>query len=233
MNEGDWMKTKEEILNYLQMQSNPTRIKVNERNGNSLPQYGVPMTVLRKLAIEIGKDHQLAISLWNENNLDAKMLAVMIMDSNEMNQKEIEKIANEINFCYLMDEYVDYVVFQREDYDIYKNEWIQSTQDILGRGGWYLVVKSLLKINVDDQTIENYLTIISKELQNATPKKQETMNRALCEIGINYPKYTDECLNIGEKLGVYKEMKVAKGCTSPYAINWIQVGLKKKEKIKK
>lgn len=226
------MKSVKQILNYLETQSNSTRIKVNQKNGNKLPQFGVPMLILRKLANELGKNQELASSLWNENNLDAKMLSVMIMDPKKLNKNKIELIANEIEFCYLMDDFIDYVVFMRDDRDIYMEQWIKSSNDILGRGGWYLVVKSILKNNVDEQKIDRYLNIIKVELGNTTIKKQEAMNRALCEIGINYPKYTGQCLKIGEELGVYRDIKVSKGCTSPYAIDWIRVGLEKKEKVK-
>ncbi|HEY8444950.1 MAG TPA: hypothetical protein VIK94_02350 [Bacilli bacterium] len=49
------------------------------------------------------------------------------------------------------------------------------------------------------------------------------MNRCLCEIGIAYDEYTSSCIAIGEALGVYRDLKVAKGCTSSYAPIWITV----------
>lgn len=224
----------DEILDVLQTQSNPTRIKVNEKNGNLLPQFGVPMGVLRKLANEIGINQSLAISLWAIENLDTRMLAVMIMDPEEMSKKEIDMLAKQIDFCYLMDEFVDDVVFEHKDREYFLDKWSKSKQDILGRGGWYLIVKELLGNECLPQKIDEYLDVIQKELKDTSIKKQEAMNRALCEIGIHYPNYTKKCLKIGEELGVYKEMKVSKGCTSPYALEWIRVGLaKKKEKVKK
>lgn len=66
---------------------------MNEKNGNLLPQFGVPMGVLRKLANEIGINQSLAISLWSIENLDTRMLAVMIMDPKEMSKKEIDMLA--------------------------------------------------------------------------------------------------------------------------------------------
>lgn len=37
------------------------------------------------------------------------------------------------------------------------------------------------------------------------------------------------CLALGEKLGVYKDVKVSKGCTSPYALDWIAAGIRKRK----
>ena len=62
--------------------------------------------------------------------------------------------------------------------------------------------------------------------------KQEAMNRALCEIGIRYPEWTARCVSIGEALGVYRDPKAPKGCTSSYAPSWIAVGIKKRGQIK-
>ena len=54
------------------------------------------------------------------------------------------------------------------------------------------------------------------------------MNRAMVEIGINYPSLTQRILTNSERLGVYKEVMVAKGCTSPYAPDWIHAVLRRK-----
>jgi len=56
------------------------------------------------------------------------------------------------------------------------------------------------------------------------------MNHALCEIGIRYPQFTERCITLGETLGVYRDLKVSKGCTSAYAPNWIAAGKKKRKK---
>jgi hypothetical protein len=47
------------------------------------------------------------------------------------------------------------------------------------------------------------------------------MNSTLAQIGINYPEYRDRSIAIGEKLGIYRNFPVSKGCTSPFAPIWI------------
>lgn len=54
------------------------------------------------------------------------------------------------------------------------------------------------------------------------------MNQCLVEIAVTYPDYLEKGRAIGQKLGVYSEMKVAKGCTSAYAPDWIEALLPKK-----
>ena len=56
---------------------------------------------------------------------------------------------------------------------------------------------------------------------SADPDAQWTMNMALVEIGIHHPKLRKRAIAIGEKLGLYSDYPTAKGCTSPFAPEWI------------
>ena len=40
-------------------------------------------------------------------------------------------------------------------------------------------------------------------------------------IGIHFPQLRKRALAIGEKLGVFRDFPVSKGCTSPFAPIWI------------
>jgi 3-methyladenine DNA glycosylase AlkD len=55
----------------------------------------------------------------------------------------------------------------------------------------------------------------------APPEVQWTMNSALAGIGIHVPKLRKRAIAIGEKLGIYRDYPVSKGCTSPFAPIWI------------
>ncbi|HEX7756267.1 MAG TPA: hypothetical protein VF421_13030, partial [Niabella sp.] len=62
---------------------------------------------------------------------------------------------------------------------------------------------------------------IETEMGKAAPEVQWTMNSTLAQIGINFPEYRARAVAIGEKLGVYRNYPVSKGCTSPFAPVWI------------
>jgi 3-methyladenine DNA glycosylase AlkD len=55
-----------------------------------------------------------------------------------------------------------------------------------------------------------------------------TMNSTLAEIGIHAPKLRKRAIAIGEKLGIYLDYPVAKGCTSPFAPIWISAMVSRK-----
>jgi hypothetical protein len=47
------------------------------------------------------------------------------------------------------------------------------------------------------------------------------MNFCLAGIGIHFPGLRNRAIAIGERLGIYRDYPVSKGCTSPFAPIWI------------
>jgi len=70
---------------------------------------------------------------------------------------------------------------------------------------------------------------IEKEMPNAAPEEQWTMNTTLAQIGIKFPEYRDRAIGIGEKLGIYRDYPTSKGCTSPFAPIWINEMVRRQE----
>ncbi|HEX5624429.1 MAG TPA: hypothetical protein VFX48_00315, partial [Saprospiraceae bacterium] len=62
---------------------------------------------------------------------------------------------------------------------------------------------------------------IEMEMPGAPPETQWTMNAALAQIGIHHPELRKRALEIGERLGIFRDFPVSKGCTSPFAPIWI------------
>ena len=52
------------------------------------------------------------------------------------------------------------------------------------------------------------------------------MNQCLVEVAVRYDDYRQAIIGMTEELAVYKDMKVAKGCTSAYAPDWIAARVK-------
>ena len=53
---------------------------------------------------------------------------------------------------------------------------------------------------------------IETECSGAAPEVQWTMNSALAQIGINFPKHRKRAIAIAKKLGIYRNYPVSKGC---------------------
>ena len=88
------------------------------------------------------------------------------------------------------------------------------------RAGWDLTAGGVAK-SAEGLDLPALLDRIESEMASADPEVQWTMNNTLATIGIHFPKHRKRAIAIGEKLGVYRDYPVSKGCTSPFAPIWI------------
>ena len=96
-----------------------------------------------------------------------------------------------------------------------------ATDDAMAaRAGWSLTTERVVK-SPEGLDLPALLDRIESEMGSAASEVQWTMNFALAEIGINFPDHRERALAIGEKLGVFRDYPVSKGCTSPFAPIWI------------
>ncbi|MGL4624500.1 MAG: DNA alkylation repair protein [Culicoidibacterales bacterium] len=218
----------QELFIQLEALANEKRKKSYVKDDPTYTGFGVMAGELRKIAKKIKRDHELAKQLWASGNSDARVIAAMIFDPEQLNTQECEQLICSCQSYRSHDELIAHTLSQAQAAQTLAEKWWDSDDEFLARAGWSLVVAKIIN-KKELEKIPSYLTKIEREMQQAKGKHQDVMNRALCEIGIRYPEYTERCLAIGEKLGVYKDVKVAKGCTSPYALEWIPAGIRNRE----
>ncbi len=81
----------ENILKKLRTLSNPKAVEGMARFGiNPKNTYGVSVPNLRKTAKEIGRDHSLAQQLWDSGIHEARILASMVEDSNQVTKRQMD-----------------------------------------------------------------------------------------------------------------------------------------------
>ena len=88
------------------------------------------------------------------------------------------------------------------------------------RAGWSLTSERIAK-SPDGLDVPALLDRIESEMGTSAPEVQWTMNSCLATIGIHFSKHRKRAIAIGEKLGIYRDYPVSKGCTSPFAPIWI------------
>jgi len=123
----------------------------------------------------------------------------------------------------------NYVVKQHEGKETLRQKWMAAGAGDrwAARAGWALTAERIVK-NPDGLDLPALLDRIESEMAEADPAVQWTMNSALAEIGIHNPKLRKRAIAIGEKLGIYRDYPVSKGCTSPFAPIWINVIVSRK-----
>jgi 3-methyladenine DNA glycosylase AlkD len=192
----------------------------NLRNGLGANQFGVKSGDLRTLAKEIKTDPALATALWHTGNLDARMLAILLMTPRKITAEELEGMVAAATDTPVADWLNSYIVKAHPHKETLRQKWMESTDPMLARSAWSLTAERLAK-SPEGLDIAALLDRIEAELPTAPAPSQWTMNYALAEIGINFPQHRERAIAIGERLGIYRDYPTPKGCTSPFAPLWI------------
>jgi 3-methyladenine DNA glycosylase AlkD len=192
----------------------------NTKNGAGANQFGVPMGDIRKVAAKIKTDHALALALWETGNLDAQLLAILLMKPKQLSRDDLDRLVRSARFAQLADWLNSYIVKDHPDKESLREPWMNDDDPWAARAGWNLTAARIAR-SPDGLDVPALLDRIEAEMGAAAPEEQWTMNSCLAGIGIHFPKLRKRAIAVGEKLGVYRDYPVSKGCTSPFAPIWI------------
>lgn len=183
-------------------------------------QYGVALGDIRKLAGKIKTNHGLALALWDTGNVDAQFLATLVIDPKKLSAKELDRLVRSISFVRVADWLISHVVASFPDKESLREGWMDDGDRWAARAGWQLTASRVAK-DSKGLDLPALLDRIESELAGAAPEIQWTMNNTLANIGIHAPKLRKRAIAIGEKIGLYRDWPVSKGCTPPFAPIWI------------
>jgi len=218
--------TLKETMKQLESLGNEARRAHNTKNGAGDNQFGVPHGDIRVIAKKIKTDHELAKALWKTGNIDAQLLATLVIKPKNLSADEMDQMVRSVTFVHVADWLNSYVVKQHPDKESLRQEWMATDDAWAARAGWGLTAERVVK-NPEGLDLPALLDRIESEMGNAAPEVQWTMNFALAEIGIHFPRHRKRAIAIGEKLGIYRDYPVSKGCTSPFAPIWIDFMVKR------
>ena len=213
--------TLKETLKQLEAAADEKTKSYNSKNGVGDNQYGVKLGDIRKLAKKIKTNHALALELWETENFDAQMLAILIINPKELTADKLDLLVKSMKYDRVADWMSSYVVKLHPENETLRQKWMHDENPMSARAGWDLTSQRVAK-NPAMVEIPALLERIENEMATSAPEAQWTMNFTLAAIGINHPEYRQKAIDIGEKLGVYLDYPVSKGCTSPFAPIWIK-----------
>jgi len=224
--------TVEEALRQLEALGDEAVRKQNAKSGPwwrgaGDNQFGVKHGDIRVLAKKIKPDHELAMALWKTGNVDAQYLAILLMKPKELSAKEVDRLVRTVSYAWVAEWLTSYVVKQHADKETLRQKWMADDDPWAARAGWALTSERISK-SPEGLDLPALLDRIESEMADADPEVQWTMNSALAEIGIHFPKLRQRAIAIGERLGIFRDYPVSKGCTSPFAPIWINAMVSRK-----
>lgn len=212
--------TLQKTLAQLESLGNEKVRAMHKKNGAGDNLFGVRLGDIRKVAAEIKNDDELATALWETENIDARLLAILLFKPKKLSRSEIDRMVRSANFAQLADWLNNYVVGKHPEKEALRQMWMEDADPWAARAGWGLTSGRISK-DADGLDLSALLDRIEAEMATAAPEVQWTMNFCLAGIGIHFPKHRERALEIGERLGIYRDYPVPKGCTSPFAPIWI------------
>ena len=181
-------------------------------------QFGCKTGDLRKLAKKLKTDHELGQKLWKTGNMDAQMLAILIMNPKELSAKELDTMVRETRFSWVTDWLQSYIIKHQSDAEKEKlrKKWMKKSEkdSWVSRAGWHLAA-SMINKGQDVGDVDALLVRLEKEMPKARPETQWTMNNTLGAIGMNLARHRKRAVAIGEKIGPLCRLAEAKAVCHP------------------
>jgi 3-methyladenine DNA glycosylase AlkD len=220
--------TAKEILAQLKSLGDDARRAHNTKAGAPDNQFGVKLGDLRTLAKKLKTNHELALELWETGNVDAQLLAMLIIKPKALSASQLDKLTRSTTCAQVADWLNSYVVAEHPEKESLREKWMTAKDRWAARAGWHFTASRINKGTCDGLDLPALLDRIEKEMPKAKPEVQWTMNNTLGAIGIHVPKLRKRVVAIGEKIGLYRDWPVSKGCIIPYVPVWVDAMVKRK-----
>src|SRR5262245_66277975 len=101
--------TLNETLKQLKALGNEKTRAHNTKYGAGDNQFGVKHGDIRVLAKKVQSNHELAMPLWETGNVDAQLLATLLIKQNNMSADEVDRLVRYVHFEHLSDWLIVYV----------------------------------------------------------------------------------------------------------------------------
>jgi 3-methyladenine DNA glycosylase AlkD len=177
-----------------------------DRKTHKLTSFGIGLTVLRKLAKEIGKDHALAKDLWTSEVYDARVISLLIDDPKQITREQAEAQVKQLKHGSLAH------VFSSCDAPLAKapfakdlaSEWMASKDAMRRRCGFALLYeesKNKKKSAPDDAFFLERIEHISRSIRDEEYWVRGAMGGALLGIGKRNAKLNKAALKVARAIG--------------------------------
>ncbi|MFE8696112.1 DNA alkylation repair protein [Cytobacillus sp. FJAT-53684] len=189
---------------------------------------------LRKIAKDIKKDHELAMELWITEEYLPRLLAILIMDKKLLSQDVLNELDKDIQSHTfnernnLMDWLMANQLTKDKKTIALMESWENSPSALQRRAFWYYQARLRWTGQTPPDNTTDLLSAIEVNITQEEREVQWAMNFTAGWIGIYDEKNRARCIKLGEETGLYKDEKVAKGCTPSYLPEFITIEVNKR-----
>ena len=175
----------QDVLKQLRAQGNPNAVAGMNRFGIQGKEiYGISMPALRKIAKEIGKDHQLAANLWASGVHEARILATLVDMPRSVTEAQMEQWVKDFDSWDVCDQCC-MNLFRKTPFAQAKvAEWSGREEEFVKRAGFALIATlAVHDKKADDTQFEQWLPLIKRQATDERNFVKKAVNWALRQIG--------------------------------------------------
>ncbi len=218
-----------DVLQELEALGSEQTRKTYKRHGVGENMFGVSYANLGKLHKRFKVNQGLALELWRSGNHDARILASMIADPQQMDGALLEEWVKDLS-NYVLTDAVANIASRTPLASEKMAAWTQSDKEWIGRAGWQILANLAMKdTTLPDEFFENYLEVIERNIHSAKNFVRNAMNSALIAIGIRNAALEEKALASAAKIGKVIVDHGETSCKTPDAIPYIQKANQRKK----
>jgi len=177
--------TVEQVIEMLRGAADPRIVEGLARFGSKPGQaFGISMPTLRKMAKEIGRDHELALGLWCSGIHEARILASMVDDPGQVTSQQMEAWVNDFDSWDVCDQ-VCGNLFERTPYARQKAvEWCHRQPEFVRRAGFVMMAYiAVHDKKAQDDVFMPFFPLIKQYATDERNFVKKAVNWALRQIG--------------------------------------------------
>lgn len=182
--------------------ANPENVAGMARFGiNPEKTYGISIPELRRIARQVGKDHELAQDLWDSGIHEARILACFIDEPAKVTEAQMDRWAADFDSWDVCDQCCGNL-FDRTPFAYQKAlEWSEYEQEFVKRAAFALMAYlAVHDKKAPDSPFEAFLPIIVRESSDDRNYVKKAVNWALRQVGKRSRYLNERAIEIAEEI---------------------------------
>jgi 3-methyladenine DNA glycosylase AlkD len=190
------------VIKQLKLMGNPKNIEGMGRFGiKTENNLGNSVTTLRNFAKKIGKNHELAVKLWDSGMRDARMVAACIEDPETVSEEQIDNWVKDFDSWDICDHCCGHLIDKTPFAYKKAKEWSKRKEEFQKRAEFSLMAwLAVHDKKVDDVKFEGFLIIIKKESTDERNYVRKAVNWALRNIGKRNNAMNKKAIEISKEI---------------------------------
>jgi len=177
--------TSNDLIRELKKRANPNAVSGMGRFGiRTTSAFGVSVPELRKIARRTGKNHEIAAALWKSGVHEARILAGMIDDPSQVNERQMDAWVSDFDSWDVVDGTCGNL-FDRTPFAVKKaHEWSARAEQFVKRAGFVMIAElAVHDKQASDKIFLDFLPIILREACDERNFVKKAVNWSLRQIG--------------------------------------------------